>query len=72
MGSSEFNRFLGWVFIGGLVTMLAAMVVMMALGWDTYTITWLTVVTGTVVGMTGGMVVLIRSFMDGEVDGSSS
>lgn len=72
MGSSEFNRFLGWMFIGGMATMLAAIVVMMAMGWDTYTITWLTIVTGTVVGMTAGMAVIIRSFLGEGPNGSSS
>lgn len=72
MRSAPFNRFLGWTFIGGMVTVLAAIVIMMALGWDTYTITWMTIVTGAVVGMTAGMTVMVRSMMGDEANGTSS
>lgn len=66
------DRFLGWVFILGMVVFLAALLFMLAMGYDPWTIAWLSVVTGSVIGMTAGMVVMIKSFdVDGQ-NGSSS
>jgi hypothetical protein len=72
MGNGKFNRFLGWVFIGGMVTLLLSMAVMMALGWETWIIAWLTIVTGSVIGMTAGMVVMIKSFKVDNLEEASS
>ncbi len=66
------DRFLGWVFILGMVVFLAALVFMLAMGYDPWTIAWISVLTGSVIGMTAGMVVMIKSFaVDGQ-NGSSS
>ena len=65
------DRFLGWVFILGMVVFLAALVFMLAMGYDPWTIAWLSVVTGSVIGMTAGMVVMIKSFEVDDQNGSS-
>jgi hypothetical protein len=62
MGLSSFDRFLGWVFILGMLTLLLSMVFLIVVGYDPWVIAWLTVVTGSVIGMTAGMVVMIKSF----------
>ncbi|MCK5252634.1 MAG: hypothetical protein KAQ96_06780 [Thermoplasmata archaeon] len=72
MGTDMMDRFLGWVFILGMVVFLAALVFMLAMGYDPWTIAWISVLTGSVIGMTAGMVVMIKSFaVDGQ-NGSSS
>ncbi|UCC92224.1 MAG: hypothetical protein JSW25_05990 [Thermoplasmata archaeon] len=68
MGIEKFNSFLGWVFIGGMVALLATMVVLMAMGLETWVIAWLTMVTASVIGMTAGMVVMIKSFKVEDLD----
>ncbi|MCK5414325.1 MAG: hypothetical protein KAJ35_02980 [Thermoplasmata archaeon] len=72
MVTDMMDRFLGWVFILGMVVFLAALVFMLAMGYDPWTIAWISVLTGSVIGMTAGMVVMIKSFaVDGQ-NGSSS
>lgn len=66
------DRFLGWVFILGMVVFLAALVFMLAMGYEPWTIAWLSVVTGSVIGMTAGMIVMIKSFKVDDLNGSSS
>ena len=44
---------------------------MLAMGYDPWTIAWLSVVTGSVIGMTAGMVVMIKSFEVDDQNGSS-
>ena len=72
MEKTPSNWFLGSIFIGGMVTLLITMVFLMALGIEAWIIAWLTIVTGSVIGMTAGMVLMIRSFKVEEPDGSSS
>jgi hypothetical protein len=72
MEKTPSNRFLGSIFIGGMGVLLMAMVFLMYLGIDAWIIAWLTIVTGSVIGMTAGMALMIRSFKVEEPDGSSS
>jgi ABC-type xylose transport system permease subunit len=72
MGNGKFNRFLGWIFIGGMAALMISMAVMMALDWETWVIAWMTIVTGSVIGMTAGMVVMIKSFKVDNAEESSS
>lgn len=72
MGKDTLDRFLGWVFIMGMIIFLVSLVFMLVMGYDAWTIAWLSVVTGSVIGMTVGMVVLIRAFDVDEPNGSSS
>ncbi len=70
MGTNIIDRYLGWVFIQGMVVFLAALVFMLAMGYDPWTIAWLSVVTGSVIGMTAGMMVLIKAMMVESSNGS--
>jgi len=72
MGKSSFNRFFGWIFIGGMTVLLIAMVFLMSRGLDAWVIAWLTIVTGSVIGMTAGMVLMIKAFKVEDPNGSSS
>ncbi len=71
MGEVSIDRTLTWVFLIGLVIYLASLVTLLLLEWDAYTILWLSVVTGSVIGMTGGMMILIRA-MDGETSSETT
>lgn len=57
--------------MGGLVTFLVVLVAMMAMGWDVYTIAWISVANATLIGMALFMWVLIKA-MYGTSNGSSS
>ena len=72
MGKVIINKSFGWIFIGGMMVLLIAMVFMMSQGLEAWVIAWLTIVTGSVIGMTAGMVLLIKVFKVEEPDGSSS
>ena len=65
------DRYFYGLVLGGLVAFLVSLLSMMAMGWDVYTITWLSVVTGTVIAMTMFMWVLIKA-MYGTQNGSSN
>jgi hypothetical protein len=71
MAAFPSNRYFYALVLGGLVVFLVSLVIMMALGWDVYTITWMSVSIGTLVGMFVFMWVLIKA-MYGTQNGSSS
>ena len=71
MGEVSIDRTLKWIVLIGMALFLAALVTLLLLDYDRYTIHWLSVVTGSVIGMTAGMMILVRA-MDGETsDGTS-
>ena len=65
------DRYFYALVLGGLVVFLVSLVLMMAMGWDVYTITWISVLTASTIGMTLYMVALIKA-MYGDSDGSSA
>ncbi len=71
MGDVSIDRTLTWIFLIGMAIFLAALVTLLLLEIDGYTMLWLTVVTGSVIGMTGGMMILLRA-MDGETSNGTS
>ncbi len=71
MGNFPNDRYYYGLVLGGLVVFLVSLVFMMAMGWDVYTITWLSVITASTIGMTLYMVALIKA-MYGNSNGSSS
>ena len=71
MAAFPSNRYFYALVLGGLIVFLVSLVVMMALGWDVYTITWVSVANGTLIGMFVFMWVLIKA-MYGTQNGSSS
>jgi hypothetical protein len=71
MGDVSIDRTLTWIFLIGMAIFLAALVTMLLLEIDGYTMLWLSVVTGSVIGMTAGMMILIRA-MDGETSNGTS
>jgi hypothetical protein len=72
MGRQAFNRFFGWVFILGMVAFLASLLFMLAMGWEPWTVAWLAVVTGSVIGMSAGIVLMIKAFNVGDMEGTST
>ena len=71
MGDVSIDRTLTWIFLIGMAIFLAALVTMLLLEIDGYTMLWLSVVTGSVIGMTAGMMILVRA-MDGETSNGTS
>ena len=71
MGDVSIDRTLTWIFLIGMAIFLAALVTMLLLEIDGYTMLWLSVVTGSVIGMTAGMMILLRA-MDGETSNGTS
>jgi hypothetical protein len=61
MGKTAVDRFLGWVFILGMVVFLGSLVFMLAMGYDPWVVAWLSVLSGSTIGMTAGMVMFIRA-----------
>ena len=72
MGKLAIERSTGIVLLSALVTFLAALMVLMWMGLDTWVITWLAVLAGCTIGMAGGMVLLILAMEVENVDGTSS
>lgn len=70
MGRFPTDRYFYALMVGALAILLGAMVFLMALGLDPYTILWLSLVTGSTIGMMFYMVLLVKA-MDGE-DGRAS
>jgi len=70
MGRFPTDRYFYALMVGALAILLGAMVFLMALGLDAYTILWLSLVTGSTIGMMFYMVLLVKA-MDGE-DGRAS
>jgi hypothetical protein len=71
MGSFPSDRYFYSLVVGGLFIFLAVLVAMMAMGWDLFTITWISIANGTLIGMFVLMWVLIRA-MYGTTNGSAS
>ncbi len=71
MGEVSIDRTLTWIFLIGMTIFLATLVTLVLLEFDGYTILWLSVVTGSIIGMTGGMMILVRA-MDGETSNGTS
>ncbi len=71
MGDVSIDRTLTWIFLIGMAIYLAALVTMLLLEIDGYAMLWLSVVTGSVIGMTAGMMILVRA-MDGETSNGTS
>jgi hypothetical protein len=65
------DRYFYALVLGGLIVLLVSLVIMMALGWDVFTITWMSISIGTLTGMFVFMWVLIK-VMYGTENGSSS
>ena len=66
------DRYVGWVFILGMVAWLASLLFMLAMGYGPWTIAWLSVGSGSVIGMAAGMVLMIKAFNVDDPNGSSS
>jgi hypothetical protein len=71
MGEVSIDRTLNWIFLIGMVIFLVSIVTMLLMELDGYVILWLSIVTGSVIGMTGGMMILIRA-MEGETSNGTS
>jgi hypothetical protein len=71
MGEVSIDRTLDWIFLIGMAIFLAALITMLLLELDGYIILWLSIVTGSVIGMTAGMMILIRA-MEGETSNGTS
>jgi cellulose synthase/poly-beta-1,6-N-acetylglucosamine synthase-like glycosyltransferase len=71
MGTFPSDRYFYGLILGGLVTFLVVLMAMMAMGWDVYTIAWISVANATLIGMALFMWVLIKA-MYGTSNGSSS
>jgi hypothetical protein len=71
MGTFPSDRYFYGLVVGGLVIFLVPLVLMMAMGWDVYTISWISVANATMIGMGLFMWVLIKA-MYGTSNGSSS
>ncbi len=71
MGRFPSDRYYYGLVLGGLVVFLVSLVFMMVMGWDVYTISWISVLTASTIGMTLYMVALIKA-MYGNSNGSSS
>jgi hypothetical protein len=71
MGEVSIDRTLDWIFLIGMAIFLASLVTMLLLELDPYVILWLSIVTGSVIGMTAGMMILIRA-MEGETSNGTS
>ncbi len=71
MGEVSIDRTLTWIFLIGMAIYLASLVTLLLLEWDGYTILWLSVVAGSVIGMAAGMMILVRA-MDGETSNGTS
>jgi hypothetical protein len=71
MGRFPSDRYFYGLMVGGLVIFLVTLLSMMAMEWNVYTITWISVANGTLIGMTLFMWVLIKA-MYGASNGSSA
>lgn len=71
MGKVSIDRTVNWIFLIGMMIFLASLVTMLLLGLDGYVILWLSIVTGSVIGMAAGMTILIRA-MEGETSNGTS
>lgn len=71
MGEVSIDRTLNWIFLIGMVIFLVSIVTMLLMELDGYIILWLSIVTGSVIGMTGGMMIIIRA-MEGETSNGTS
>jgi len=71
MGKASIDRTLDWIVLIGIAIFLVSLITMLLLELDGYIILWLSIVTGSVIGMTAGMMILIRA-MEGETSNGTS
>jgi hypothetical protein len=71
MGKMTMDRNTGMAVLLSLLTFLVAILVMTAMGLEPYTVTWLAVITGSLIGMMASMVRLLQSMDVGDGEETS-